>query len=133
MQELVAQVFAICAELSDRTQRPISPDGHLVGSLGEVIAADRLGLTLMPPSNYGFDAHGPNGERVEVKTTTRNSISISNEGTLAERIVIIQLLDDGSARIAFDGPADHVLDAAGRPQKNGQRRVSLARLANSQA
>jgi len=133
VQELVAQVFAICAELSDRTRRPISPDGHLVGSLGEVIAAERLGLTLMPPSNHGFDAHGPNGERVEIKTTTRNSISISNEGTLAERIVIIQLLDDGAAHIAFDGPADHVLDAAGRPQKNGQRRVSLARLANSQA
>lgn len=128
VQQLVAKVFSCCHELSLRTGRPISPDGHLVGSLGEVIAAERLNLRLMAPSNHGFDAIGPAGERVEIKTTARSSIQISNDGTLAERFVIVQLEASGAAHIVFDGQADDVLAVAGSPQKNGQRRVSLGRL-----
>lgn len=82
----------------------------------------------MPPSNRGFDAIGPHGERVEIKTTTRGSISISNDGTLAERIVVVRIDPSGDAEVVFDGPSQLVLDVAGAPQKNGQRRVSLGRL-----
>ena len=128
VEQLVARVFSCCQELSERTGRPISPDGHLVGSLGEVIAAERLNLRLMSPSNRGFDAIGPDGERVEIKTTTRSSIQVSNEGTLAERFVVVRLEASGESHIVFDGKAADVLAVAGSPQKNGQRRVSLGRL-----
>lgn len=106
----------------------MSPDGRLVGSLGEAVAAEQLRLTLMPPSNRGYDAFGPDGELVEIKTTTRTSISISNEGTLAERLVVIRLDNTGTGHIVYDGPAAAALAVAGTPQKNGQRRISLSRL-----
>lgn len=53
----------------------VSPGGHLVGSLVKILAAEKLGLKLMPPSNRGLDALGPQGERVDIKTTTRSTTS----------------------------------------------------------
>jgi hypothetical protein len=126
--QLIAEIFEACRELSDISGRLVSPDGHLVGSLGEIFAAEALNLRLMPPSNHGFDALGSDGERVEIKTTTRTSISISNEPSLAERIVVVVLDRDGTGRIIFDGPMAAVEAVAGAPQRNGQRRVSLSRL-----
>lgn len=126
--DLVRRVFQACRELSIRTGRPVSPDGHLVGSLGELIAAEQLGLELQPPSNHGFDAIGPEGERVEIKATTRGSVSISSVKSKAERLVVVKFDGEGSGTIVFDGPFEVGWKAAGKPQRNGQRRVSLRSL-----
>jgi hypothetical protein len=130
-QELVHEIFEACAELSRRTGRSVTPDGHLVGSLGEIYAASSLNLNLENASNTGFDATDSHGQRVEIKTTTRASISLSAEGTLAQRLVVVKLnSEDGQASIVYDGPANKAWDQAGKPQKNGQRRISLAKLTN---
>lgn len=123
---LISEIFEACRNLSARTGRPVSPDGHLVGSLGEIFAAEKLGLKLMPPSNHGFDALGPLGEKVEIKTTTRSTISLSTDASLAERLVVVTLSANGEGQISYDGPMDRVIAAAGKPQKNGQRRVSIS-------
>lgn len=130
-EELVRLIFQACANLSSRSGRRISPDGHLVGSLGEIYAARTLGLTLETASNAGFDATDCHGQRVEIKTTTRASISLAAEGTLAERLIVVKLNpEDGQASIVYDGPAAKAWNQAGKPQKNGQRRISLAKLTN---
>lgn len=130
-QDLVRRIFETCAELSRRYGRSVTPDGHLVGSLGEIYAASVLNLTLETQSNAGFDATTPDGQRVEIKTTSRSSISLSAEGTLAERLVVVRLNpDNGEAAIVFDGPADTAWQLAGPAQKNGQRRLSLRKLAS---
>jgi hypothetical protein len=127
-KQLIAEIFEACRHLSELSGRPVSPDGHLVGSLGEIFAAETLGLRLMPPSNHGFDALGPHGEKVEIKTTTRSSISLSNEPSAAERLVVVVLDHHGAGQVLFDGAMDSVLAVAGPPQKNGQRRVSISRI-----
>ena len=130
-QDLVRRIFESCAELSRRTGRSVTPDGHLVGSLGEIYAASALNLTLETQSNPGFDATSSDGQRVEIKTTTRSSISLSTEGTLAERLVVVKLNpENGEAVIVFDGPAKTAWQLAGPAQKNGQRRLSLTKLAH---
>lgn len=127
-RRMVREVFEACRSLSASTGRPFSPDGHLVGSLGEVLAADLLNLTLMPPSNEGYDAVDSDGRKVEIKTTTRRSISLSASGTCAERLVVVVLDRDGNPSIVYDDGCDVAWDAAGKPQKNGQRSISLSRL-----
>lgn len=130
-EELVRSIFESCAELSRRTGSCVSPDGHLVGSLGEIYAAQELNLTLETASNAGFDATAADGTRVEIKTTTRSSISLSAEGTLAERLVVVQLdRENGTPHIVYDGPANIAWDLAGPPAKNGQRRLGLTKLIN---
>lgn len=127
-EELIREVFANCAELSKRFGRPVSPDGHLVGSLGEIYARERLGLMLMAPSNEGFDARSSDGAPVEIKATTRKSISLSSSGSKAEILVVVKFTDSGQGSIVFNGPIEKAWKVAGRPQKNGQRRVYLSRL-----
>jgi hypothetical protein len=127
--ELVRLVFQACAELSRRTGRSVSPDGHLVGSLGEIHAASQLGLTLQPASNAGYDAIDAQGRKVEIKTTTRASISLSAAGTHAERLIVVQLEPlTGTARIAYDGAAAHAWALAGKPGRNGQRTLAITTL-----
>ena len=124
----VKSIFESCRLLTEATGRPFSPEGHLVGSLGEVIAADLLDLELMPPSNEGFDAVDTEARRVEIKATTRTSVGLSASGTEAERLVVLQLDPDGGATVAYDGSAARAWEIAGKPQKNGQRRVSVSKL-----
>ena len=124
----IKKIFRSCQRLTELTGRPFSPDGHLVGSFGEVAAADLLNLRLMPPSNDGYDAIDKQGRRVEIKATTRASIGLSTSGTKAERLVVVIIDGDGGTEIAYDGPAAPVWDAAGKPQKNGQRRISVSTL-----
>jgi len=127
-EELIREVFAHCAELSQRFGRPVSPDGHLIGSLGEIYAREQLGLELMGPSNEGFDARTTDGVPVEIKATTRNSISLSSKGTKAEVLVVVRFDEMGQGRIVYNGPTSLAWNLAGMPQRNGQRRLSLSRL-----
>lgn len=126
-REKIKLVFETCQKLSDLTGRPVSPDGHLVGSLGEIFASAQLGISLASPSNKGFDAVDAQGNKVEIKTTTGKSISLSAAGTEATRLVVVLLDRTGEASIAFDGPAQAVWDMAGPAQKNGQRQISLSK------
>ena len=127
-REKIKLVFETCQKLSDLSGRPVSPDGHLVGSLGEIFASAQLGIPLASPSNKGFDAVDAQGNKVEIKTTTGKSISLSAAGTEATRLVVVVLDRTGEASIAFDGPAQAVWDMAGPAQKNGQRQISLSKL-----
>ena len=124
----IKKIFRSCQRLTELTKRPFSPDGHLVGSFGEVVAAELLNLTLMPPSNDGYDAIDDQGRRAEIKATTRTSIGLSASGTRAERLVVVVVDGDGETEIAYDGPTAPAWDAAGKAQKNGQRRISVSTL-----
>jgi len=54
----VADIYRAVDELSRAYPgRKFTLDGHLVGSIGEVVAAEALGLTLYPASHPGHDAH----------------------------------------------------------------------------
>lgn len=121
-------IFQSCRELSRLTGRPFSPDGHLVGSFGEVIARDRFNLWLMPPSTKGYDAIDCRKRRVEIKATTRDAIGLSASGTDAQRLIVVQIDEDGDGEIVYDGPAASAWDAAGEAQKNGQCRISISKL-----
>ncbi len=104
-------------------------DGHTIGMIGEAYAAELLNLTLMKASNEGFDALTTDGRTVEVKATTGRAVSLQAHGRRPELLVVLQLNRATlEPTVAYFGPAAPVWEIAGRAQKNGQRRVSIARL-----
>ena len=122
-------IFQTCAEVTSRTGRKASPDGHLVGTLGELHAAKTLGLTLAPQSTEGYDATDENGNLVEIKTTTRTSFGLKATGTKATRLIAVKLdAESGQGNVVWDGPADLAWARAGKPQRTGQRHLSLTAL-----
>jgi len=105
--------------------RHFTPDGHLVGSLGEVWAAYLYGLELAPASTQGYDAICPDGRRVQVKATQRNAVALSSE---PQRLIVLKLERDGSATEVYNGEGAPVWQACGKMAKNGQRQIRLTTL-----
>lgn len=96
----------------------------MVGSIGEVVAAEALGLKLYPPSYKGHDAFDGEQE-VQIKMTAGKCISMYDA---CERLVVLRVVNAEEAEIVYDGPGLPAWEQAGRMQKNGQRSISLARL-----
>ncbi len=123
----VARIYEAVAELEARYPvRKFTPDGHLVGSIGEVIAAEALGLTLHPASYPGHDAFDAAGD-VQIKMTGRTGTGVSLYATCV-RLVVLKVVSPHEAEIVYDGPGEPAWQAASSPGKNGQRVVRLSRL-----
>lgn len=105
--------------------RKFTLDGHLVGSIGEVVAAYMFGLDLMVASNRGHDATAPDGRNVEIKLTQGNSVAMRHE---PEHLIVLHRPEGGTVHVVFNGPGATAWKMAGAIQSNGQRPISLKRL-----
>ena len=105
-------------------ERKFTLDGHLVGSIGEVVAAEAFNLTLYPMSHAGHDAWDVNGP-VQVKMTAGTSIAMYD---CCVRLIVLKVISPQEAEVLYDGPGEPVWNNAGKIQKNGQRAISLSRL-----
>ena len=136
IQKLIPLLYSVVQELEDAAPgRSFTPDGHMVGSIGEVIAADRYGLTLNTASTEGHDAIAPDGRPVEIKATTGNGgIRVRGLSPMEGLHLIVLRIDaTGEAETIYNGPAAPAWEAAGRIQTNGQRAISLSKLGKLQA
>jgi len=121
----VAAIYRAVAELEAKYKgRKFTPDGHLVGSIGEVVAAEALHLTLHPMSREGHDAFDANGD-VQIKMTAGDRVSMYAESV---RLVVLKIISPEEAEIIYDGPGKPVWEQAGKMQKNGQRAIGTAKL-----
>jgi len=105
--------------------RRFTLDGHLVGSIGEVLAAHRYGLSLLPASTKGHDAKAENGALVQVKATQRDQVGMSSQ---PQHLIVLRLFADGAVEEVFNGPGEIAWQHAGPVQKNGQRPISVSKL-----
>jgi hypothetical protein len=106
--------------------RHFTPDGHMVGSIGEAIAAHYYGLQLLTASTKGRDATIET-ESVEIKATQGDSIALRDK---PERLLVIRLQRDGSWHEVYNGPGDVVWALVGHKPlpKNGQYQVRCNKL-----
>lgn len=72
-------------------ERPFTPDGHLVGSIGEVVAAYTYGLILEKCSNKGFDAKTRDRKTVEIKLTGGTSVAVSSDDKTPKTLIVLKL------------------------------------------
>ena len=126
--EKIKAIYAITGELEALYPgRHFTPDGHMVGSIGEVIVADAYGLELLTASAKTHDARAQDGKMIQIKATQRDRIAISSE---PDYLIAIRIHSDGSCEEIYNGPGNLVWQAAGPMQKNGQRSISTAKLSN---
>ncbi|SRR6266568_2509182 len=123
---LVRRIYEVTDELARLFPgRPFTPDGHLVGSIGEVLAAYRYDLVLLPPSEPTHDAETRDGRRVQIKATQGNTVALRDKPL---HLVVLRLGRDDLLDEVFNGPGSIAWAAAGRKQKNGQRPLSCSKL-----
>ena len=106
--------------------RRFTLDGHLVGSIGEVLAAEQYGLQLFTASTKTHDALAPDGRQVQIKLTQRAGVGLSS---CPEHLLVHKLHNDNSYEEIYNGPGKPVWAwCRDRIQKNGQAIISLGRL-----
>ena len=105
--------------------RHYTPDGHMIGSVGEALAASHYGLVLFPAGTETHDARARDGRLVQIKTTQVNCVSLSSE---PEFLLVLKIHPDGTFSEIYNGPGALVWAHCGKMQKNGQRKISLKKL-----
>jgi len=110
--------------------RKFTPDGHLVGSIGEVLAAAKYGLELLPGSSERHDAKTLDGKHVQIKATQVRTVALRSK---PEHLLVLKILPDGLAEECYNGPGTLAWDNCGKMQKNGQRSISLSKLSKLMA
>lgn len=84
--------------------RKFTPDGVLVGTLGEVLAAEKYDLDLLPPKTEAFDAKDCLGRKVQIRCNQRNTTPIK-KGATKGMFLALKLDPDGTIEEIFNGPA----------------------------
>lgn len=125
--ELIRELYRIVAELEQMFPgRHFTPDGHMVGSIGECLAAYYYPLDLHRasfPEHDGVCA----GRNIQIKATQRSSIELKGE---VEHLLVIRLDRSGGFEVVYNGPGAPVWEELKkkRAQRNGYRHISLSRL-----
>jgi hypothetical protein len=123
--QLIIRLYEIVAELELLYPgRKFTPDGHLVGSIGEVIAAHDYDLILLEASAKTHDAQ-KGGKQIQIKATQGKSVAMYGE---PEHLIVLKILKDGKTEEIYNGPGKLPWENAGKLQKNGQKSISLSRL-----
>ncbi len=127
-QELIKQLYSTVSELEFMfLGRRFTPDGHMVGSIGECLVADAYGLNLQTASNKGFDATTQDGKEVEIKATQSKSVAFRSK---PEHAIIIKILPNGTFEEAYNGHGHLVWQQflGKKLPSNGQFQISLNKL-----
>ena len=129
VRRLVRNLYDVVDELNKEFTnegRKFTPDGHLVGTLGELIAAYAFGLDLLPVGTPRHDAKALDGKLVQVKLTGGDrGIGLNSK---PEYLIVLQLKNGSDFNLVYNGPGAPVWEKRGRRQKNGQWRISLRTL-----
>ncbi len=124
--EMIQQLYAIVSRLElQYPGRKFSLDGHLVGSIGEVIASSIYDITLLPASTKTHDARDREGRYVQIKLTQGKSVALRSK---PEYLIVLQIDKQGKTQEYYNGGGELAWRACGKKQSNGQRSISLSRL-----
>lgn len=128
LTSIINELYVLTARLEKMYPgRHFTPDGHLVGSIGEVFAAELYGISLFTAGCETHDGEAPDGRLVQIKTTQRRSVGIYEE---PDYLLVFSIDGEGHLTEVYNGPGKPVweLFADKKRPKTGQYQVSLSRL-----
>jgi len=127
LPKAIADIYRAVRELEKTyPERKFTPDGHLLGSIGEVIAKEAFGFELLGMSARTYDAKCKNRGDVQVKITAGKSVALRNT---CNHLIVLQIDSLETATVVYDGPGKIAWENAGKLNpSNGQRQISLAKL-----
>lgn len=132
-KDCIQQIYKIVGELEARyPDRHFTPDGHLVGSLGEVYAAEHYDLKLNKVNMEMYDATTKGGKQVQIKATQGDKVGLSAKEA-PEYLLVLKLDKQGNFTEIYNGPGEVPFREAGKATKTSQKYITLAKLASLMA
>lgn len=120
------QLLGIINELERMIpDRHFTMDGHLIGSIGEVLASYHYGIGLYNSSTKEYDGETLDGnKRVQIKVTQREQVLISGK---PEYLLVLYLSTSGEVYEVYSGYGENAT-RVGVKDKRGYFHVTKKRL-----
>jgi len=128
---IIQEIYALVKELEEMFPgRRFTPDGYMVGSIGEALAKHHLGVNLFPTNTYRVDGEW-NGQPVQIKTT-QGSDTYLKKPDKNDLLLVLKLHKDGSHSVVYFNSAPRVWKSRKhiKMAKNGEKMISLLQLEN---
>lgn len=107
--------------------RHFTPDGHMVGSIGEALAACYYALELLPASTQTHDARTKSGRLVQIKATQGKRVGLRSR---PKHLLVLRLNRNGSFEEVYNGVGTAAWNLVKHKPlpSNGQYGIGLATL-----
>lgn len=124
-KEKVLELNRIVAELeTDFPGRHFTLDGHLIGSIGEVMAEYYYGIDLSRPSTKTHDGKVDDRE-VQIKMTQQDNVLISSK---PEFLLVLYLTKTGKVYEVYNGPGKLPWETARIDKSHNYRHIRVNKL-----
>ncbi len=109
--------------------RRFTLDGHIIGSIGEAIAAAYYNVQLAPISTKSIDG-AFNNKAVQIKITQQDSVPLSFDGKGVEPtfLLVLYLNKDGSFYEVYNGPWRRAWSNSSNQDAHGYVHVCVSKL-----
>ena len=125
IKDKVQQLIEIVKELEkDFPGRHFTLDGHLVGSIGEVMASYYYGIELYAASAVAHDGV-IDGKQVQIKITQQEDIVINHE---PEYLIALYLNKNGNVYEIYNGPGKAPWDSSSKRDSHNNRHMRVNKL-----
>ncbi len=125
VQGKIQELIKIVSELEiEFPGRHFTIDGHLVGSIGEVMAAYYYGIDLYDASTEKHDGV-VDGRQVQIKITQRDNILISAE---PDYLIVLYMNKNGNIYEVYNGPGDIAWKSASKADSHNNHHMRVNRL-----
>lgn len=111
--------------------RHFTLDGHLVGSIGEVLASYHYGIKLYEASTAIHDGEALDGKKVQIKMTQGNTIVISEQPDYL--IALFMNRKTGEVQEIYNGPGEVPYMKSYEYKKHNNRYMSVSMLCSEDA
>lgn len=121
----VQRLIEIVNELeSNFPGRHFTLDGHLVGSIGEVMAAYYYGIELYTASTEIHDGE-VEGRKVQIKVSQQDNIVINHE---PDYLIVLYLNKNGNIYEVYNGPGKLPWESASKKDSHNNRHMRVNKL-----
>ena len=121
VQRLVELVAQLEAEFPGRH---FTLDGHLVGSIGEVMAAYYYGIELYAASTEIHDGE-VDGKKVQIKISQQDNIVINHEPNY---LIVLYLNRNGNIYEVYNGPGKLPWESASKKDSHNNKHMRVNKL-----
>lgn len=121
VQRLVEIVAQLEAEFPGRH---FTLDGHLVGSIGEVMAAYYYGIELYAASTEIHDGE-VDGKKVQIKISQQDNIVINHE---PDYLIVLYLNRNGNIYEVYNGPGKLPWESASKRDSHNNKHMRVNKL-----
>lgn len=125
IKQQVQRLVEIVAQLeAEFPGRHFTLDGHLVGSIGEVMAAHYYGIELYAASTEIHDGE-VDGKKVQIKISQQDNIVINHE---PDYLIVLYLNRNGNIYEVYNGPGKLPWESASKRDSHNNKHMRVNKL-----